>query len=178
MTESKAGLGPRLLATAIDVALGVAVALLLSTTTGTWFARRAAATLSIGSDGSLWRGPLPMLFGIFGTFLYGFPFAALLVSLPEGLAGAGFGKRLARVEVRLTSGSQASLASLFARWLIKWSGFLLVVAGLSFGNASFLGAGLVVAVLVLICFLASAARRPSLHDRLAGTVAVRRPAST
>jgi uncharacterized RDD family membrane protein YckC len=90
-------------AAALDTALGILLAALLAVTTGRYFAARAAVTFAVGSPTSRWKGPIPMVMGDFGTLVYGIPFALILVSLAEPIAGATpckrlFGLRIARVD--------------------------------------------------------------------------------
>jgi hypothetical protein len=61
---------------------------------GTFFARRAVVMLRIGTPETIWKGPIPMLLGIAGTFVYALPFACLLVALVEPVAGASPGGAL------------------------------------------------------------------------------------
>ena len=92
MTVKRTGFWFRVLSGTIDALVGLLLAMLLSGTTGRWFAGRSFVMLSIGSPDTFWRGPIPMVIGIFGVLVYGLPFALLLVLLPEALFGAGPGK--------------------------------------------------------------------------------------
>ena len=60
------GVIPRAVAAAIDGAAALALAVLLSTTSGTYFARRAVEAFRIGSPETLWKGPVPMIGGLLG----------------------------------------------------------------------------------------------------------------
>jgi hypothetical protein len=79
---------------------------------GVFFARRAVVMLRIGEPGTLWKGPIPMMMGIAGTFVYALPLAFLLVALVEPITGASPGKMMFRV--RPSSGESA--ASSRERW--------------------------------------------------------------
>jgi hypothetical protein len=56
----------RLSGAALDGALGFALALPLSSTLGLYFSRRAVIALQMDSPTSLWKGPVPLLLGVFG----------------------------------------------------------------------------------------------------------------
>ena len=67
---------------------------------GTLFARRAVVMLRIGAPGTLWKGAIPMLLGIAGTFVYALPLAFLLVACVAPVVGASLGEMLVRVPTR------------------------------------------------------------------------------
>jgi hypothetical protein len=90
----------RFAAALVDLAaaslLGFAAAV---TPVGTFFATRAVVMLHIGEPGTLWRGPIPLLMGIAGTFVYSLPCAMLMVALIEASAGRSPGQALLRIPV-------------------------------------------------------------------------------
>jgi len=167
------GFGIRFMASAIDAALGVALALLLSGTLGRWFAGRAVVMLSIGSPDTFWRGPVPMILGVFGNVVYGLPFAMLLVLLPEALFGIGGGKGLLRLHVMGADGEPASTRSRWLRWTVKCSGLCGMVLALILGSGpvAVIAAGAALATMGGFC-LAAGPRSEALHDRLTGTAVV------
>jgi uncharacterized RDD family membrane protein YckC len=143
---------------------------LLSGTLGRWFAERAVVTLSIGSPDTFWRGPVPMVLGIFGTFVYVLPFSLLLVLLGEVFFGAGPGKWLLGLDVTAGDGSPAHAGRRFSRWTIKCSGPCGIALALALANGPLAISG-VAATLVMLAgsCLAMGPRRLALHDRLSGT---------
>jgi hypothetical protein len=85
----------RLIAGGIDLLAGLLLgAVLANTPAGFFFATRAVVMLRIGAPDTLWKGPVPMLMGIAGTFVYSLPFALLVVALCEPLFGNSPGKAL------------------------------------------------------------------------------------
>ncbi len=73
--------------------------MLSQTRVGIFFAERAVVMLHIGSPGTVWKGPIPMIMGYLGTLVYVMPLAVLLVMLLEPVTGASPGKRLFRLAV-------------------------------------------------------------------------------
>ncbi|MDP3178678.1 MAG: RDD family protein, partial [Spirochaetaceae bacterium] len=113
------GFRPRVAASLVDASLAAALAIILSRATGYFFAIKAAATLGIGEPDSSWKGPLPMLIGMFGIFFYGLPFSFLLVSLPEFFSGRGPGKLVFRLRVGGADGGSAGRGALLLRGAAK-----------------------------------------------------------
>ncbi len=170
MTTVPRGFAIRSLAATMDVLLGVVVAVLLWRTLGWYFAGRSVVMLSIGSPDTFWRGPIPMVLGLFGTVVYGLPFAVLLVLLPEALFGAGPGKWILALRVTTADGAPASAQSRWLRWIAKCSGLWLMVLALVVGSSVLAGVAVAAGVVTLAgFFLAIGRRREALHDRLAGT---------
>jgi hypothetical protein len=67
---------------ALDLLGAVALAVVLANTpVGYFFATRAVVMLRIGSPDTLWKGPIPMLMGIAGTFVYSLPIALFAVAM-------------------------------------------------------------------------------------------------
>jgi len=91
----------RVAARVIDVGLALLLGFIFALgPVGTLFARRAVVMLRIGEPGTLWKGPIPMLMGIAGTFVYALPLAFLLVALAAPAVGASPGELLLRVRPR------------------------------------------------------------------------------
>ena len=176
MTVKRTGFWFRVLSGTIDALVGLLLAMLLSGTTGRWFAGRSFVMLSIGSPDTFWRGPIPMVIGIFGVLVYGLPFALLLVLLPEALFGAGPGKWALGLAVASGDRGQpsdcdaASPRRRWLRWFIKCSGLWCMTLALALGNASIAGLACVASIVVLLGFLPAAGRAClALHDRLSQT---------
>ena len=111
---------PRLIATATDLLLGAVFGLVLSNTAiGFFFASRAAVMLRIGNPDTVWKGPVPMILGILGPFVYVLPLSILLVLLIEPLSGASVGKQLMDLKIVACGGSTLASRSLWYRWAIK-----------------------------------------------------------
>lgn len=173
-SPARCGMGIRLLAAAIDVFLGLFVALLMAGTTGRWFAGRSVVMLSIGSSDTFWRGPIPMVLGILGPLVYGLPAALLLVLLPEALLGAGPGKWALRLRIVGGAGETAHARSLWLRWTVKCAGLWGMAIALAVGEGFAALAALAAGLVVLAGFFAAAGpRRLALHDRLSGAAVFR-----
>jgi hypothetical protein len=85
----------RPIAGAIDLLAGLVLGVVLSNTpVGFFFASRAVVMLRIGAPDTIWRGPIPMLMGIAGTFVYSLPFAFLVVAMCEPLLGFSPGRAM------------------------------------------------------------------------------------
>ena len=76
---------------------------------GIFFAERAVVMLRIGNPDTLWKGPIPMIMGYLGTFVYALPLAILLVMLIEPFIGASPGKML--LHLRAVSEDGAAVPS-------------------------------------------------------------------
>ncbi len=170
MTIVRRGFSIRLAAGAIDVFLGAVVALLLSETTGRWFAERSIVMLRIGSPDTFWHGPVPMILGILGHFAHGAPFALLLVLLPEALFGAGPGKWLLGLHVTSGDGAPAAAPQRWLRWSIKCAGLWCMPLALILGSSTVAAVALAAVAVTLAGFLVAIGPRSlALHDRLADT---------
>lgn len=85
----------RLAAGALDLLAAVALGIVLSNTAvGDFFARRAVVMLRIGAPDTIWKGPIPMLMGIAGRFVYVLPLAFLAVALCRPVFGNSPGKAI------------------------------------------------------------------------------------
>jgi uncharacterized RDD family membrane protein YckC len=170
MTTMRRGFGIRVLAGFLDAVLGIAIALPFSGTLGRWFAGRAVVTLSIGSPDTFWRGPIPMVMGIFGSFVYGLPLGLLLVLLAEALFDASPGKWLLGLSVAAADGSPAPTGNRLARWVLKCSALWGTALALAVGSCPIAVAAAVAGLVTLGgFFLAISPRAQALHDRVAGT---------
>ena len=160
----------RLIAGVVDSFTGFVLALLLSRTVGVFFAKRAVVTLHIGSEGTVWKGPIPLILGVLGTVVYVLPLSCLVVFLAEPLTGVTPGKLLLRIRVTTLEGAPPTSTDLWQRTLIKTTGLWGLVLGFLLGSwqVALVAAGCGIAV--LIGFAGNALPRlPSLHDRLART---------
>lgn len=110
----------RLMANAIDLLVGLVLGLALSNTVvGFFFAGRAVVMLRIGAEDTIWKGPIPMILGILGPFVYGLPFAILLVLLVEPLIGTSPGKALLGLTIIPCGGGILSRRQLWRRAIIR-----------------------------------------------------------
>lgn len=98
--ERRAGFWSRAAAAGIDAGIGFAASLVLASSVGTFFARRAVVTLRIGDPNTLWKGALPFMLGAVGEVVYVLPFALFLAWVLDPLTGATVGKRLLGLRVR------------------------------------------------------------------------------
>jgi hypothetical protein len=161
----------RLFTGSVDGVIGLVVALLLSNSTGVFFAHRAVVMLEIGSPNTLWQGPIPMVLGIMGTLVYGLPFAMLLVFLPEALSGATPGKCLLRIRVKGREDSPATKWRLWLRYLLKTCGLWGMTLALLAGSWELAIIAAVAQIVVLLGFLLCFGTNSlALHDRISGTV--------
>jgi uncharacterized RDD family membrane protein YckC len=151
-------------------------ALLLSSSLGLFFARRAVVTLRIGEPDTLWRGPIPLLLGVVGEVVYLLPFALLLAWILDPLTGATIGKRLAGLRVRGMDGAPASGRARWGRSAIQTAGLWGLTLALVAGRweivvLATLAGGVVLAGSLLAVGPASL----TLHDRVSGTSVWRVP---
>ncbi len=158
-------------AAALDAALALLLAVLVSDTVGRFFAARAAAVLRIGEPGTFWRGPLPLVLGLLGNIVYVLPATVLLVQAGELVGMTTPGKALLGLAVRQDSPA----VRWWRRWFLKVGGPLLMTAGLLTGFLPLLVAGTVLAAFAVAGFLLvfTGGGRRALHDRLAGTAVTR-----
>jgi uncharacterized RDD family membrane protein YckC len=152
------------------VGVGLVAALLLSSTAGMYFARRAVVTLRIGEPDTFWQGPIPLMLGVVGEVNFLLPFTLFLAFALDVLPGASAGKRLFGLRIGGASGQAASSGPRLARLLIKsiacWGVALSLVIGFWPLGGIALGLGLVVCAGTLGA-LGPAGR--TLHDVLTGT---------
>lgn len=126
--------------------------------------------LSIGSPDTFWRGPIPMILGVFGGFFYGLPFALVLALLPEALFDASPGKWLLGLRVAGASGATATPGRRLLRWSLKCSGAWIMVLALVAGSLQVAVAAISAGALALAGFsLVMGPRRLALHDRISRT---------
>jgi len=125
----------RLSAAGIDLLTGAVLALVLSrSSVGYFFATRAVIMLRIGRADTIWKGPVPMMIGIFGPFVYVLPLAILLVLLSEPVTGSSPGKRVMGLKVVPPDNAVLSRAMLWRRSAIKTSLFWGLIAALLSGS--------------------------------------------
>lgn len=121
----------RLLADAVNAALGLGLALVLAkTAVGDFFATRAVVMLHIGAPDTIWKGPIPMMMGIFGPLVYGIPFAMLLIRMCEPVFGSSPGLALARLKIVSSTGATPPPLQRWQRALVAatpWWGLVLAL---------------------------------------------------
>lgn len=168
--ERRAGFWIRAAAASIDAGVGFAASLVLASSIGTFFARRAVVTLRIDAPDSLWRGPLPLMLGAVGEVAYLLPFALLLAWLLDPLTGATVGKRLLGLRVRNVDCQPASRQRRWYRSMLQtvglWGWTLALVTGRwEIAVSASLAGGVVLAGSLVAVGPTSRA----LHDRLSRT---------
>lgn len=172
----RAGLARRFAAGLVDGALGLLLAMLLAGSSGHYFAERAVDTFAIGSPGTIWKGPVPLVLGVLGTVGYGIPLALALVLLSEPLTGRTPGKMLMRLIVTGEEGGDVSPGALWIRAAVKTGPLFGFAVGLAVGAwllaALSFGAG----VLVLGACLPVLGGSMTGHDSVAGTKVGAKPA--
>lgn len=166
----RAGFLIRAAAAAIDAGVAIAATLLLSSSIGLFFARRAVVTLHIGDPHTLWKGPLPFILGAIGEVIYLMPFVFLLVWILDPLTGGTVGKRLLRLRVRRSDGLPASKARRWFRTALQTAGFWGLTLALLAGSWQLAAIATVAGAIVLAgSFAAAGPSLLALHDRLSGT---------
>lgn len=184
--------GRRFVAAGLDSLLATGLAFLLVDTAGHFWAERAVVALRVGEPDSLWRGGLPLVLGLLGTLVYGWPFARWLVGMTEAAFGHSPGKWLAGITVRSVGMSTAApeesetvdhaIATtspprpdqLLVRALVRNAAAGLFCLGLLVGHWLGLALSLALAVAQLVDGFRATEDRPGAPDRLAGTRLVRR----
>lgn len=169
---SRVGFWPRFTATAIDYAIIAALCAILGATIGGLSSRPAGDEVS-------WAGGLagdPYLGALAGV-IAGFAFVGACYMALEAWTGATVGKLVLGLRVAGEDGGPARTGVRVARYLVKNCHLLLgSAAGLS--GAWFIGALAPVATIVVVAgstmILTDDAR--ALHDVVAKTIVVRRPA--
>jgi uncharacterized RDD family membrane protein YckC len=100
---------------------------------------------------------------------------AVVYGLIEGLTGWSPGKLILGIRVVDQSGQPASVGNLLVRYLFKNSASLVVLVGVLAASGVIQGVGQAAALIVVIgCFLVLGKARQALHDRIAGTVVLRK----
>lgn len=167
----------RLLTTIVDLTLGILLGLLLSNSAiGPFFADRAVAMLRIGSTDTVWKGPIPMMIGILGTFAYALPLSILLILLTEPLVGTSPGKLIFGLQIASAGPPILSRKQLWYRSAVKTIFFWGLVLSLLLGSwilaVCFTILGLAVSFnFVLSLFLPMR----SIHESLSQTCVARSP---
>ncbi|MFI5243951.1 MAG: hypothetical protein ACHQQR_01915 [Gemmatimonadales bacterium] len=111
--------GRRLIAVALDALAALLLGVLLSNTpVGDFFARRAVVMLRIGAPGTIWKGPIPMLMGIAGRFVYVLPVALLAVALCEPVFGNSPGRAMLGLVPGTVDGESRSRLQRYGRALV------------------------------------------------------------
>ncbi len=160
----------RAVAAAIDAMAGVATAILLSSSLGVFFARRAVVMLRIGDPETLWKGPVPLMLGVVGEVVYLLPFALFLAWILDPLTGATIGKRVMGMRVCDPDGRPSSRQARWRRSAIQTAGLWGMAVALVAGRwemavlATFVGV-----VMVAGSLLALGPASLALHDRLSST---------
>jgi hypothetical protein len=110
----------RVAADAVDLLAAMVLGVVLANTgVGFFFATRAVVMLRIGAPDTIWKGPIPMIMGIMGTFVYTMPFAILVVELLEPLSGTSPSKALVGLTIVSSAGGAAARAQLWRRASVK-----------------------------------------------------------
>ena len=165
-----AGFWIRAGAASVDAASSVGATLVLASTVGFFFARRAVVTFRIGEPDTFWKGPLPLMLGVIGEVVYLLPLMFYLVWLIEPLTGATLGKRLVGLRIGRVDGLPAQPRSLWLRHALQtasfWGWTLALLAGRWEIGALASVAG--VAVFAGMC-LAIGPAKAALHDRISET---------
>lgn len=108
-----------------DVIMGLSLCYILHWHLGHYLASRSVVTFHIGQPGTLWKGLIPWILGLFGTYFYTLPFALFLIFLPEAIWGRSFGKML----LRLPAVSNHLWPRFFLKTTMFWGMTLALVVG-------------------------------------------------
>lgn len=115
--------------------IGIMFGLLLANSgIGFFFASRAAIMLKIDSVDSIWKGPVPMIMGILGPFVYVLPLSILLIMLSEPITGISPGKKILGLKIIPRNNVILSKKMLWCRSAIKTSFFWGLVLAMLLGN--------------------------------------------
>lgn len=165
--KARAGFWLRLTATGLDAFVGLAAALFLSQVVGDYFSQRAVVMLRIGELDSFFRGPIPMVLGIFGQLVFTVPISFLLVQILEPMLHASPGKLLLGLSVRTAANEPASRRTAWSRFLLKNVGLWGMTLALIAGSWTVGASSLALATAMVAGFgLVAGPRRQALHDRL------------
>ena len=156
----------RLLAMVVDAMVGALVALILAPTAlGHFFSSRAVVLLRIGEPGSWFKGPVAMIMGVLGEFVFLLPLALALALAAEVVGSRGLGKRLCRIRI-----AGPARRAFVVRYLIKISPLWLSVLALLSGVWMVEMIALASALALLLGWLVAAfTGGDALQDRVAGT---------
>ncbi|MFH1842325.1 MAG: RDD family protein [bacterium] len=173
-TRTRAAVGWRLLADLLDFGCGCVLGYLAAHPLGGFFVDRAVATLHIGQPDTVWKGPFPLVLGLFGTLVYSLPCILCLVWLAEPLFGASPGKHLLRIKLLASDGGPLTAGKRWRRYLLKTGGLWFMVLALLLGNWQLLMAGTAgIFSMWLGGLVALVPPGYSLLDRLAGSAPFR-----
>jgi uncharacterized RDD family membrane protein YckC len=173
--KRRAGFWLRAAAAGIDLSAGIAAALILRSSVGMFFARRAVVTLRIGEPDTLWKGPLPLVMGTFGEVVYLLPLTLFLVWSLDPMTGATIGKRLLGLRVCDDDGQPASQQRLWLRSALQTAGFSGWTLALLAGRWEIaVLASLAGGIVLLGSLSALGPASLALHDRLTHTSVWRR----
>jgi hypothetical protein len=161
------------LAAGVDALAGLGIAMLLASSAGSYFAERAVVTFRIGQPGTHWTGLVPFVLGAVAPLAYGLPFGLFLILIMEPLFAASPGKLLWRSEIVPVAPGPRPLR-LWTRFAIKAAPVWLACVAFVAGEWMVALAAALAAAAVLLGSVPVLAARPALHDRVAGTVVVRR----
>lgn len=167
----------RMLATKVDMIIGVALGLFMSNSViGFFFAGRAAVMLKIGSADTIWKGPIPMIMGVLGTFIYVLPLSTLLILSAEPLIGISLGKKILRLKIIPYNNLILSKKMLWCRSAIKTSIFLGLVISMLIGSWIVALCSLTLGFIVLCSMVLSLFLyiKP-IHDALSQTCVIKIP---
>jgi hypothetical protein len=154
------GFGRRLTAGLVDLLAGLSLCWIIHWPLGYYFATRAVVAFRIGAPDTLWKGTIPWLMGIFGTYVYTIPLALWLILLPEAIWGFSIGKMLWRLRIKGSTGQVAPSINLWSRYLLKTCVFWGLTLSLIVGSWNLVVLSTVIGLLILLF---------DLHDRWSKT---------
>lgn len=158
----------RLLANAVDATVALGLGLLLSSTLGLYFSSRAVVALEMDSPESVWKGPVPLVLGVFGKLVYLMPFVIFLVLALEAVVDRGPGKALLGLRVSPAGAGGRERAPVLGRAVVRAGPWGVVAAGLVLGRWEPMALGAAGSLLLLLCFAPVLAGRRSVYDRALG----------
>lgn len=175
--EQRIGFGKRLGAFLLDCVLCGVIAGVGGSAIGGWLgATTGAATLGTASmaTGSAQNAQaaaaLGGLFGAFAGLIVGAYVIAVVYFLLEGFTGYTLGKFILGIRVANDDGTAAGVGKLLYRYLVKNSGYVLVVVALVTGVGAVATLGRLAGLLIFIgCFFTLGMRRQAFHDMIAKT---------
>lgn len=163
-------------AAVVDGVAALALALTFSQSLGFYFSSRAVVAFQMDSPTSWWKGPIPLVLGVFGKLVYLLPLACIVVLLAEPLFRRSLGKAVTGLELRCGDGATLDATTSWSRFIVKAAPLGAAVAGLLVGRWELLVLAICLAMIVGLGFAPVLFGRRALHDRWVGTsVALAKP---
>ncbi len=157
------------MASVIDASVALGLGLVLAPSLGLYFSRRAVVALQMDSPASLWKGPIPLILGVFGKLVYLLPLMLVVVLLVEPLFRRSIGKAVTGQRLCASDGAPPSARASWWRFAFKAGPACIAVLGFVVGSWELLVLACLLSVVVAIAFAPVLFGRAALYDRWVGT---------